>query len=370
MKGLIVVHGTAQDSCSSFETTVKIAKAARAEGYFVIELGGPGSTERAILRGIERNPDLAEYTPIDEIGLPLDYVWDFMSGIASGSGIQDIVRDILAAGLSMQAAGVTSIDLVGFSRGAVAIALALQEAESKGVKLPAGSVNACLLDPVPGPFFVPQRLKIPAFVGKCMVLTSKHEGRLGFRNPEITLSEGVRLEADIVMGVHGDIGGSTQSPIAQLAMDQVARFIGLSALRLGYHERLWLATMATLDGPKYTNPGPLQWMSRRGIGWSGTGHEHSFENLEFPSARTGSELMRAQRQDLDMAFTRFGRDWQPRQPRPPMPDFGLVVPASPILDRSNQLRFPPSTFLSPRHPGVQGFVKGMVSVLSRGRIKR
>jgi hypothetical protein len=72
MRGLIVVHGTSQDITSINETTVHITRAARAAGHMVVNIGGPGSTERSIIRGIMRDPLRLEPAPIDEIGFPLD----------------------------------------------------------------------------------------------------------------------------------------------------------------------------------------------------------------------------------------------------------------------------------------------------------
>lgn len=332
MKGIIVVHGTSQDITSTNEVTTQIAKAARSAGYFVVDIGGPGSTERSIKRCLKWNPLLEEATSLHEIEFPLDYAWNVVSGTATGSGIDDIIKDIQDAVELMLKQGVTSIDLVGFSRGAVALALALERVQKETkveIRLPI-PLGVCLLDPVPGPYFVPKRVEIPPFVDRLMLLTSKHEGRPGFTHLDISVSSKVKFTGDLLMGVHGDIGGSTQSDMTLLVRDQVAKFVGLPALQLSMEERLLRTLKIIADPSKYVNPGIPQWLSRRAIGWSG--HEHHQDVLELPSASSAEELWKLPLPPL--VQPKVGK----LSPRP----VKLVIPSRPIRDKERRIVFPPS----------------------------
>lgn len=361
MKGLIVVHGTSQDITSINETTVHITRAARAAGHLVVNIGGPGSTERSILRGIVRDPLRAEYTPIDEIALPLDYGWDVLAGTATGAGMDDIVADIKRAVREMIEKGVTSIDLLGFSRGAVSLAMALDAIGKElggRTSLPV-PVRVCLLDPVPGPYLVPQEITIPPIVKECMLLTSKHEGRLGFRNLGLSVDPGVRFTGDLVMGVHGDIGGSTQSPLTRLVKDRVAEFLGLPTLRLTPMERYVALMLVILAATEYTNPGWMQRMSRRAIGWSVAGHEGTPGTVELPYASALEQLDRMREierwREQQAMWERIRRNerefeerrreimrWREQHAR--MEELAVVHPERPIRNPHNQIVFPAAAY--------------------------
>lgn len=209
----VFLHGTSQDQTSSNETTVRLAKQARADGHQVIEFGGPGSTERSILR-TDRGDEIPH---VDEIGIPLDYAADVLTGTAVGSGLDDVVEDVIA---KIQAINepLTEIVVVGFSRGAVASATLMERLEKvlaeKGLTI-RPRVRLFLLDPVPGPALVARSVHLPAFVDELYLRIAKHEGRSGFGQLDLFLADTTKLDGDMVIGVHGDIGGSTQSPLAE-----------------------------------------------------------------------------------------------------------------------------------------------------------
>lgn len=348
MKGFIVVHGTSQDIMSTTETTVQLAKAAQAAGHQVVQIGGPGSTERAILRGLERDPSTAEYSRIEDIGFPLDYGWDVLAGTATGAGMDGIVNEIRAAALKMLKSGVTSINLVGFSRGAVSLALALQRiGEEMGtVQLPV-PIKVCLMDPVPGPYLVPKTIKIPSFVDSMLLLISKHEGRPGFRHLDLIVSPEVKFRADLVMGVHGDIGGSTQSAMTTLIKDEVSQFVGLAALRLSPEQR-FERTLQIIANPRpYTFHSFAQMMARRAIGWSG--FEGAPDTIELPSAHAVEDLELIHFPHDDDESRQFLRREIRRAQQPPT--FPMIpqvtVPARPIVNQTHQVIYPPSYFMRP-----------------------
>ena len=60
--GLIVFHGTRQDQMSRAENTVKLFDIASEAGWRVEQLGGPGSTERAMKTVLQADPGAAQYT--------------------------------------------------------------------------------------------------------------------------------------------------------------------------------------------------------------------------------------------------------------------------------------------------------------------
>ena len=361
MKGFIVVHGTSQDSTSATETTVQLAKAARAAGHHVVEIGGPGSTERAILRALKLNPELAEPSRIEDIGIPLDHVWQLAAGTATGAGLDDIVDDIKAAAMKMVKAGVTSINLVGFSRGAVSLALALQrigEEMGPAVRL-AVPVNVCLMDPVPGPYLVPKQVKIPSFVDRLLLLVSKHEGRPGFRHLDLVVSPEVQFKGDLVMGVHGDIGGSTQSAMTALIKDEVAQFVDVPALRVSPQQRLELAMKIIADPRPYTFHSLAQMMVRRAIGWSG--HEGAPDVIELPSARTVEDLDLVCFLDDEEERHQFvPRPIARMAPPPAVPaDIRVFAPARPSRNPANQVIYPPTYPIRPSPRMLANLKRGL-----------
>lgn len=286
MKGMIVAHGTSQDITCPKEATVKIAKAARSKGYQVKEIGGPGSTESAIF---VTTPTPKSAAPIDEGGdLMLPHLVALLAGVVMGAGIDAIKENIQDAFKAMLEQRVTSIDFVGFSRGAVAIAHVLEDFNTiflgTGIK-----INVCLLDPVPGPILVKQNAKIPWFVHRCMLLTSKHEGRPGFGPLGLEVCEGVKFTGRLMVGVHGDIGGSTDSDITKLVLDDIAKFLGWhDAFRLRPEDRQSLIVECAINGTGL-DKSFLQCISGRGVGLSE--HEHASGLLELPFTGAEEELL-------------------------------------------------------------------------------
>jgi len=291
-RGVIIVHGTGQDITSRNELTVQLALEAISEGHIVMQLGGPGSTERVIRDSLRNNPLLAEPSPIDEISFPLDYFVDMGSGIALGSGVDRIVEELEEAVLSLLKQGVTEIHLVGFSRGAVSLAIALETIGKKMLKEGIAitvPISVCLLDPVPGPVLIPKHVEIPAFVKELWLMTSKHEGRLGFKHLQLSLAGTTKFRGDMVMGVHGDIGGSTGSTMTRLVKDDVSAFLKLKSRRLTPLERLFMALEITLEPEQYVKPSLQYRMKRRVFGeWSPVGLEP--DTLELPSAYLAQEM--------------------------------------------------------------------------------
>lgn len=254
-KGIIFVHGTGQDISSQNETTVKLFKQAQAEGHIVAQIGGPGSTERNFLRLQKLTGTVDSYTPIDEIGLPLDYGLLNLTGNALGTGVDDITEEIQELVQKMLSQGVSELILVGFSRGAVSLALALEKIDksfkSLIIKIP---ISVCLLDPVPGPFLIKKSAVIPRWVNRLMLLVAEHEGRPGFAQFEIKKYPETKLISDLVMGVHGDIGGSTLSTMTHIVYDDVTRFLGLKGHRLSIDSRQDMILDMMFNSDQYTRP--------------------------------------------------------------------------------------------------------------------
>jgi hypothetical protein len=332
-----------------------------------VEIGGPGSTERSILRGLKRDPFLAQPSSIYDIDLPLDHLWDVAAGTFVGSGIDDIVDEVKVAVLGMVNAGVSSVDLVGFSRGAVSLALALQRiGEELGptFRTPV-PINVCLLDPVPGPYLVPKHVEIPSFVNRLLLFVSKHEGRWGFLNLGLSVSPEVTFRSDLVMGVHGDIGGSTRSAMTILVKDEVAEFLGLPSFRLSLEERVRKTLEIMANPSPYTHPGIMQMWERRALGWSG--HEGDPDVIELPSARAMEDLQKYRFPDEEEEAEPLGQhdelEWSakkwltnaswPRVMKPfkrmqpvSTPFYRAIVPPRPVRNPVNRIVVPPARIVA------------------------
>lgn len=269
--GLIVFHGTSQDQMSRAENTVKLFDIARDAGWRVEQLGGPGSTERAMKTVLQADPGAAQYTRIEDIGLPLDYVWGLGAGVATGSGVEDNIREARELLRKLKLEGASNIRMVGFSRGADTIANLLNqlEAERFDLGLP---LSVTLLDPVPGPLRRKHR-KLPAFVDEVQLFTSQHEGRPGFAPLDISVDTRTRLDAQVVVGVHGDIGGSTGSGVADLILDDVLRKHRLPP-RLTELDRVRRIMSAMEDPAPYVTPSlehalwPREMRPSTGVGYT------------------------------------------------------------------------------------------------------
>ena len=287
--GFICVAGTAQDSMSKHQTTARIANTARSEGHLVVELGGPGSTERSIKRVLKYDPLAGEPSSIFEIGMPMDYAYQVVSGTLFGSGLDDIVRDIREGYQYLLDQEVSKIVVVAFSRGAIAVGHALegiqeQISDHKGPDV----LKVSLLDPVPGPYFVGREIKIPPLVDHLQLIVSKLEGRLGFKHAEISMDSSTELEADLVLGSHTDVGGCSGTSLAQLICNDVSTFCELSSMTLSEKEKVDLI-LDTLEGKNpYAATNMWQMAERRNIGWSEA--ELSVEVIPLPSSSSVQTL--------------------------------------------------------------------------------
>jgi hypothetical protein len=307
--GLIVFHGTSQDKMSRAENTVKLFDIAKDAGWRVEELGGPGSTERAMKTVLQADPSAAGYTRIEDIGLPLDYAWGLGAGVATGSGVEDNIREARELLRKLKMEGASNIRMVGFSRGADTIANLLNqlEAERFDLGLP---LSVTLLDPVPGPLRRKHR-KLPAFVDEVQLFASQHEGRPGFAPLDISVDAGTRLDAQVVVGVHGDIGGSTGSGVADLVLDDVLRKHKLPQ-RLTAMDRARLIMSAMEDPTPYVMPSlehaiwPRKMRPSTGVGYA------SDNAVVFPYSSAAREVI-SQSQVLRLAAsTSTAADATPR----------------------------------------------------------
>ncbi|RMO77624.1 hypothetical protein [Pseudomonas syringae group genomosp. 3] len=267
----IIYHGTSQDWSSDKENTVALARALRAAGKMVIDIGGPGSSERAIKTSIRDDYYLRNKIPhpIDEISFPTDIGINILSGIIRGKGIYDSVSEGVEAFEELLANGFCTIKIIGFSRGAVAAAMLLTQLEkTKRISSTPIYVDVALLDPVPGPFTVPTSLTIPGWVRKVYVQFSEHESRLGFQALDVSFaSDKTKVIIDTSIGVHGDIGGSTQSSVSKLNLDMLKRHMDLPLARLSPENFVELFSLSLYESESYSNPG-FRDEIRRGQGMS------------------------------------------------------------------------------------------------------
>lgn len=221
-KAIIVMHGTSQDIMSLDENTTQFVKKALHKGYEVVDIGGPGSNERIINTQIN-NQGPGIYTMgnhLEDVGsLGLEMLSANIGGVARGTGVEENIEEAIEAFLAYKKLGYDSIDFVGFSRGAYTIPLVLDQLDQ--LNLVEGiDVSAALLDPVPGP--LRKKLhKIPPWVKNLLLLYAQHEGRPGFTQAQYIVSPTTKVNSQVLVGVHGDVGGSTRSPVAKLALNMV-----------------------------------------------------------------------------------------------------------------------------------------------------
>jgi hypothetical protein len=215
---IMVFHGSAQDMAQTQENTVKVVEQAKVEGREVVQFGGPGSSDRAV-----RRPPGNE---AEEPQFPFDYAAMITAGELLGAGSRDIVEEGVAELVARVARG-EAIHMIGFSRGAVNACRTLVAAQ-KYVTGKTVDVTLDALDPVPGPTGI-GTIVLPPFLKELRVVLSKHEGRPGFGHLNLFVGSQTRFLSDVCIGVHGDIGGSTQSALANLNLAALLKRAGLSS---------------------------------------------------------------------------------------------------------------------------------------------
>ncbi len=292
-KGIIFVHGTSQDAAQQNETIYKLAGRAKMSGVRWVCLDGVGSTGRAIKDLTAHSPEWSQ--PLsDEPDLMLDYLYEWTAGTIWGRRISDLSDEITAHAMEMMRDGVDDIQMVGFSRGAVAIAMA---AEGMGKKLKRadfkGSLSLTLLDPVPGSFRVPQSIKIPDLFENVKLYTSIHEARPCFQALSLQMSPGTKFTGETFIGVHGDIGGSTKRGMTDIVFDDLARALDLNGPFLSQEARMGLLLGAMTES-SYSQPGMLNSMLKRRFLQGYQGYDTALPGLpmwHIPSSMHLGEMM-------------------------------------------------------------------------------
>lgn len=260
--GYLFMHGTGQDIMSTKESTVTLERTLKDAGELVRGIGGPGSSERAIKISMENDYLLRTGTPpsIDEIHFPTDYLLNLVSGTVRGKGTREIVKEAREALQELVSAGATTIKIIGFSRGAVAAAMLLVDLNENGKPFKEGTqVDVALLDPVPGPYSIPQSLTVPRWVNKLYLQVSQHESRIGFQPLDIIVeSTKTTLVADLCIGVHGDIGGSRQNSLSALNLDSLKTEMDINVPKLDYQQFTDNFIEVLKSADFYINPGIFQ----------------------------------------------------------------------------------------------------------------
>jgi hypothetical protein len=248
---ILIAHGTSQDQGSPDELTTRVRTAALAASREVFDIGGPGSVESAFkLTSQSQDSSL-------DIDLPTDVLAAYAAGAILGTGFRENVDEIVELILKLGKKGRKKVHCLGFSRGAVEICLAAEELGKIRERLPRVALPAITLsalDPVPGPFFIPKLVKVPkSVVPEMNLIYSKHEGRPGFDQLQIAY-DGPSLNADIAIGIHGDVGGSTGSSLGCLILDRQLAALGLGGPdRLTLSNRRKLAMDCILNRQDYTD---------------------------------------------------------------------------------------------------------------------
>ncbi|SAL67568.1 hypothetical protein AWB69_07788 [Caballeronia udeis] len=297
----IIVHGSGQDGTSHRENTVKLAKHLRAIGEHVYEIGGPGSTERALKQYIEAVEGRI-IRPIDEVGIPLDHAFELGFGMGAGGRLDNIVKEGEQAIYEFLRKGIRKFKIVGFSRGAVASVLLAQRLPifRDIVDIQSIDLSLGLLDPVPGPILVPQHLVIPEYVKHTVLLIARDEGRPGFRHLSLQRENPrTRLTVDMIRGVHGDVGGSTQSGTTDLSLDYLVRNLEVPHRLLSLQERLDKIVETMMNSDRSVNLGIAQQYTRRDYGWGVPTSTPG--DIVFPSY-THTQLFNQHFADADLFF--------------------------------------------------------------------
>ncbi|WP_353499240.1 hypothetical protein [Vibrio sp. CB1-14] len=284
---VILVQGTCEDRASICNVT-ELDKLAREHCKYYKYIDGIGSTGRTIKMGTYYDNLLSEPYYFDGgsggMGL-VEYALRMSKDAITGYGLRymvDEIKEYVLKEVPRPVAELLGIKICGFSRGAVAIAQALQELELEhpGLNI---DFTVVLLDPVPGPF-LNKSYQTPKFVKHLHLYKSRDEGRAGFGAADIYLNSMTRFEGYIVNGVHGDIGGSTQSNTSKLILDDVKQILGFPHC-MTPSERLTLAFEQALNG---YDIGMLNYMSRRGD----RSPSSASTDFEFPYQKVADEFIR------------------------------------------------------------------------------
>jgi len=286
---ILIAHGSGQDQSSLNELTTRVLAAARAAGRPAYDFGGPGSVESAI-----KLTSRGGVSSIYDHDVPLDVLGTYATGAIGGTGFREVVEEIVARIVDLGKEGCPKVHAVGFSRGAVAMLVGAQrlgELREKfpGLRIPRLTVSA--FDPVPGPFGVPKKIKVPkSVVSGLKLVVSKHEGRPGFDQLQISY-DGPDFWGDVAIGSHGDIGGSTQSPLARLVLSGELGRLGLPGPhRLTLEERDSLEMDCLLSSSSYTDR--PKFVVRTFLGPEGAWIPSDRGDLELPTSEFRHRLWR------------------------------------------------------------------------------
>ncbi|WP_170228874.1 DUF2235 domain-containing protein [Polyangium fumosum] len=226
------------DESSKSEVTNRLASVVGGAGdWRVAHVGGPGSMEAAG-RHIDPTLDPHEMSPEAVGAVAMRGIFRLVAGTAFGYGLKENVRSVNDAVAEHVARGGREVVVVGFSRGAVGVlhwndfvkangGRVTSSIGGKRVDVPVTDlhITQVLLDPVPGPGRS-RESTVPAFVNRVMLMQAQDEARPGFENMRVRIDPGVRdVQAAVLPGVHGDIGGSTESVMTRLVTDRAVRFI-------------------------------------------------------------------------------------------------------------------------------------------------
>ncbi|MCG9626188.1 hypothetical protein L1D34_15210 [Vibrio mediterranei] len=286
-KPLILVQGTCEDRASTCNIT-ELDRLAREHCYNYKYIDGVGSSGRTVKMGTYFDSQILEpyYFEGGSGGMGLlEYALRMAKDAATGYGLRymvDEIKEYILEGIHPTVADLLGVTICGFSRGAVAIAQALQEIEMERPSLKM-DVTVILLDPVPGPF-LNKSYQTPECVKHLYLYKSRDEGRPGFGAADILLNPTTHFEGYIVNGVHGDIGGSTKSNTSKLILDDVKQIIGFNNC-MSSSERITLALEQGLNGYDIGWP---NYFSRRGDR-SPSSHCSDFE---LPYQKVADEFFR------------------------------------------------------------------------------
>ncbi|MCP8466998.1 DUF2235 domain-containing protein [Pseudomonas sp. ZM23] len=283
----LIFDGTGQNAASGNEHTVRLARELEAAGLPVETIAGPGTSDTVIRKAKKTDFDLARgelYPPAHEIPFHFDIIRDTLAGNFFGDGVYENVDEGVEKFKDLQKLGVTEVVMVGFSRGAVTAVLVARKLAELGVVVPGDNIRIkmFLLDPVPGPKLVAgNTLEIPKIVSYCYNQRSVHESRPFFDALNLTVEDefATTLDPDYSIGVHGDVGGSTQSPVSTFNYLDLKRRLGLPVSTSDYHESILDAFDASSS---VTNPGVLKELSS-GQGFSRRPFGELHSGLSFPS---------------------------------------------------------------------------------------
>jgi|GEM_PF-3517724 len=220
---VVIFQGSGQHAESPDESLTTIAAASRKLGAEVIVLDGVGSAHQ-VARHADRHVMSGGIEDV-ELGASTMLVGPLL-GVSTGSGLGHIVDDAMSQLRRRRKAG-GKLHVLGFSRGAVAAFVFCQQLER--LKPSAAEVETLLLaDPVPGPF-ISIDPSIGTNVRRVCIFEALDEGRPGFER-----QTGIRFDSRVTevrsylsTGIHGDVGGSSRSPMAALNREMMLGVLGL-----------------------------------------------------------------------------------------------------------------------------------------------